>query len=76
VVGIDPITTRQYPGWSANGLPAFRKAIRAIGLQTVRDRVLAFDVNRPTRLIDVIGAAGRARGGREAAVAHHLREIL
>ena len=30
----------------------------------------------PTGLVDVIGAAGGALGGGEAAVAHHLREIL
>jgi hypothetical protein len=65
---------RQYAGWSANGLPALRKAIRATGFQAVRDWVLAF--NGPTGLIDMLGAAGRARGGGEAAVAHHLREIL
>ena len=38
-----PITTRQYAGWSANGLPALRKAFRAVGLQTVPDWVLAFN---------------------------------
>jgi hypothetical protein len=49
---------------------------RAIGFQTVRDWVLVFNANGPTGLIDMLGAAGRARGGGEAAVAHHLREIL
>ena len=53
-----------------------RKAIRAIGFQTVRDWVLAFNANGPSGLIDMLGAAGRARGGGEAVLAHHLREIL
>jgi hypothetical protein len=58
-------------------LPALRKAILAIGFQTVRDWVLAFNAKGTDWPgPDVIGAAGRARGGGEAAVAHHLREIL
>jgi hypothetical protein len=38
--------------------------------------VLVFNANGPTGLIDMLGAAGRARASGEAAVAHHLREIL
>jgi hypothetical protein len=38
--------------------------------------VLAFNANGPTGLIDMLGATGRARGGGEAVLARHLREIL
>jgi len=50
-------------------LPALRKAILAIGFQTVRHCVLAFNANGSTGLIGMLGAAGRALGGGEAAVA-------